>query len=83
MKAVVFDKTGTLTIGRPAVVQTKIFSKISMQELSNLAAAAEVSTLILVKIKNILSNLDVYISLQRSVVCMRNELTLPCVTDSP
>lgn len=43
VKAVVFDKTGTLTIGRPAVVQIKNFSKISLQELCKLAAAAEVS----------------------------------------
>lgn len=44
VKAVVFDKTGTLTIGRPAVVQIKNFSKISLQELCKLAAAAEVNS---------------------------------------
>ncbi|WOK95272.1 hypothetical protein Cni_G03979 [Canna indica] len=44
VKVVVFDKTGTLTVGRPAVVQAKIFSKISLRELSDLAAATEVNS---------------------------------------
>ncbi|WOL19223.1 hypothetical protein Cni_G28021 [Canna indica] len=44
VRTVIFDKTGTLTIGRPTVVQIKIFSNISLQELSDLAAAAEVNS---------------------------------------
>ncbi|XP_073001087.1 copper-transporting ATPase HMA4-like isoform X1 [Typha latifolia] len=44
VKAVVFDKTGTLTVGRPSVVQTKLFSKIPLQELCDLAAITEANS---------------------------------------
>jgi Cu+-exporting ATPase len=42
IKAIIFDKTGTLTVGKPSVVQTKIFSKMPLLELCDLAAGAEV-----------------------------------------
>ena len=42
IKAIIFDKTGTLTVGKPSVGQTKIFSKIPLLELCDLAAGAEV-----------------------------------------
>ncbi|KAJ3679042.1 hypothetical protein LUZ60_017053 [Juncus effusus] len=44
VKAVVFDKTGTLTVGKPSVVQTRVFSKMSLQEMCDLAASAEVNS---------------------------------------
>ncbi|CAL4889402.1 unnamed protein product [Urochloa decumbens] len=44
IKAIIFDKTGTLTVGKPSVVQTKIFSKIPLLELCDLAAGAEVNS---------------------------------------
>jgi magnesium-transporting ATPase (P-type) len=43
VKAVVFDKTGTLTVGKPSVVQTKIFSNMTLLEMCDFAAAAEVA----------------------------------------
>lgn len=42
VKIVVFDKTGTLTIGKPVVVSAVLFSKISMEELCDMAIAVEV-----------------------------------------
>ncbi|KAG6467905.1 copper-transporting ATPase HMA4-like [Zingiber officinale] len=44
VKTVIFDKTGTLTVGRPTVVQTKIFTKMSLLELCELATAAEINS---------------------------------------
>ncbi|WVZ77486.1 hypothetical protein U9M48_025345 [Paspalum notatum var. saurae] len=44
IKAIIFDKTGTLTVGKPSVVQTKIFSKIPLLELCDLAAGAEANS---------------------------------------
>lgn len=44
VKTVVFDKTGTLTLGKPAVVHTKLFSKMPLQELCDLAYAAEANS---------------------------------------
>ncbi|KAM7272818.1 hypothetical protein ACFE04_027482 [Oxalis oulophora] len=41
---VVFDKTGTLTIGKPLVVSTVLFSNITMEELCNVATAAEINS---------------------------------------
>ncbi|KAF3780725.1 putative copper-transporting ATPase [Nymphaea thermarum] len=41
VKAVVFDKTGTLTVGKPFVVSTMRFSNVPVQELCDMAAAAE------------------------------------------
>ncbi|KAK1259575.1 putative copper-transporting ATPase HMA5 [Acorus gramineus] len=41
VKIVVFDKTGTLTVGKPVVVSTTLFSSKSIQELCDVAAAAE------------------------------------------
>ncbi|KAM0919127.1 hypothetical protein ACQ4PT_008510 [Festuca glaucescens] len=41
IKTIIFDKTGTLTIGKPSVVQTKIFSKILLLELCDLTASTE------------------------------------------
>lgn len=43
VKCVVFDKTGTLTIGKPMVVGIKLFTSISLQELCDVATAAEVT----------------------------------------
>lgn len=37
-----FDKTGTLTMGKPVVVNTKIFRSIVLREFYKLVAAAEV-----------------------------------------
>ncbi|KAM0855251.1 hypothetical protein ACQ4PT_049950 [Festuca glaucescens] len=44
IKTIIFDKTGTLTIGKPSVVQTKIFSKIPLLELCDLTASAEANS---------------------------------------
>ncbi|KAJ4758248.1 Copper-exporting P-type ATPase A [Rhynchospora pubera] len=44
VKAIIFDKTGTLTVGKPSVVQTKIFSKITLLEMCDFAAAAEANS---------------------------------------
>jgi magnesium-transporting ATPase (P-type) len=45
IKSIIFDKTGTLTVGKPSVVQTKVFSKMPLLELCDLAAGAEVGFL--------------------------------------
>lgn len=42
MNCVVFDKTGTLTIGKPVVVNTKLFTNMVLREFYELVAAAEV-----------------------------------------
>lgn len=42
MKTVVFDKTGTLTVGKPAVVSSVLFSKISLEDFCDVTIAAEV-----------------------------------------
>ncbi|KAJ1703455.1 hypothetical protein LUZ63_003234 [Rhynchospora breviuscula] len=44
VKAIIFDKTGTLTVGKPSVVQTKLFSKITLLEMCDFAAAAEANS---------------------------------------
>ncbi|XP_008798771.2 copper-transporting ATPase HMA4-like isoform X2 [Phoenix dactylifera] len=44
VKTVVFDKTGTLTVGKPAVVHTKIFTNMPLQEFCNWASAAEANS---------------------------------------
>ncbi|KAL6630017.1 hypothetical protein ACP70R_029782 [Stipagrostis hirtigluma subsp. patula] len=44
VKAIIFDKTGTLTVGKPSVVQTKIFSNIPLLKLCDLAAGAEANS---------------------------------------
>ncbi|XP_039141807.1 copper-transporting ATPase HMA4-like [Dioscorea cayenensis subsp. rotundata] len=44
VKAVIFDKTGTLTVGKPAVVNTMVFSNTPLLELCDLAAAAEANS---------------------------------------
>ncbi|KAH0452933.1 hypothetical protein IEQ34_017257 [Dendrobium chrysotoxum] len=44
VKAIVFDKTGTLTVGKPAVVHSMLFSSSSLQEVCDLAAAAEANS---------------------------------------
>lgn len=38
-----FDKTGTLTVGKPVVVTTKIFKKMSIKDFYEFTAAAEAS----------------------------------------
>ncbi|BAT73085.1 hypothetical protein VIGAN_01054300 [Vigna angularis var. angularis] len=42
VNCVVFDKTGTLTIGKPVVVNTKLFTNMVLREFYELVAAAEV-----------------------------------------
>ncbi|KAG0584573.1 hypothetical protein KC19_3G219000 [Ceratodon purpureus] len=44
VKTVIFDKTGTLTIGKPIVVDTKLFKDVRRQEFYNTIAAAEVNS---------------------------------------
>ncbi|KAL2940860.1 Copper-transporting ATPase HMA4 [Bienertia sinuspersici] len=44
IKAVVFDKTGTLTVGKPVVVNTVLFSGVSMEEFCDMAIAAEANS---------------------------------------
>lgn len=44
VNTVIFDKTGTLTVGKPSVVNTMLFSNISLQELCDLAAATEANS---------------------------------------
>nr|DAD44142.1 TPA_asm: hypothetical protein HUJ06_002372 [Nelumbo nucifera] len=44
VQTVMFDKTGTLTIGKPIVVNTMLFSNVSIQEFCDVAAAAEVNS---------------------------------------
>lgn len=39
----VFDKTGTLTTGKPVVVTTKLFKKMSLKDFYEAVAAAEAS----------------------------------------
>uniref|UniRef100_A0A1D1XR43 P-type Cu(+) transporter n=1 Tax=Anthurium amnicola TaxID=1678845 RepID=A0A1D1XR43_9ARAE len=44
VKTVIFDKTGTLTVGKPVVVNSMVFSKVTVHQLCELAAAAEVNS---------------------------------------
>lgn len=37
-----FDKTGTLTVGKPVVVNTKLFRSMVLRDFYELVAAAEV-----------------------------------------
>lgn len=46
MNTVVFDKTGTLTVGKPVVVSAIIFSSFTMEEVCEMAVAAEVGVYI-------------------------------------
>ncbi|KAL2348044.1 hypothetical protein Fmac_002044 [Flemingia macrophylla] len=45
VNCIVFDKTGTLTVGKPVVVTTKLFKKMSLKDFYEFAAAAEASLL--------------------------------------
>jgi magnesium-transporting ATPase (P-type) len=42
VKTIVFDKTGTLTIGKPIVVNTKLYKNMALQVFYETIAAAEV-----------------------------------------
>lgn len=42
VNCIVFDKTGTLTVGKPVVVSTKLFKKMTIGAFYELFAAAEV-----------------------------------------
>ncbi|KAK7260819.1 hypothetical protein RIF29_27117 [Crotalaria pallida] len=44
VNCIVFDKTGTLTVGKPVVVTTKLFRKISLEDFYEFVAAAEVNS---------------------------------------
>ncbi|CAN4127390.1 unnamed protein product [Withania somnifera] len=44
VNCIVFDKTGTLTIGKPMVVNTRLFKTMVPQEFFELIAAAEVNS---------------------------------------
>ncbi|KAG2674949.1 hypothetical protein I3760_13G161800 [Carya illinoinensis] len=44
VKLVVFDKTGTLTLGKPEVVSDVLFSSYSMEDLCDMATAAEANS---------------------------------------
>ncbi|EEF51170.1 probable copper-transporting ATPase HMA5 [Ricinus communis] len=44
VNCIVFDKTGTLTVGKPVVVNTKLFKNMVLREFYELAAAAEVNS---------------------------------------
>ncbi|XP_075101482.1 putative copper-transporting ATPase HMA5 isoform X2 [Nicotiana tabacum] len=44
VNCIVFDKTGTLTIGKPMVVNTRLFKTMVPQEFYELIAAAEVNS---------------------------------------
>ncbi|KAK4365361.1 hypothetical protein RND71_016719 [Anisodus tanguticus] len=44
VNCIVFDKTGTLTIGKPMVVNTRLFKTMLPQEFYELIAAAEVNS---------------------------------------
>lgn len=44
VKTVVFDKTGTLTVGKPAVVSSVLFSKISLEDFCDVTIAAEANS---------------------------------------
>ncbi|RDX95775.1 putative copper-transporting ATPase HMA5, partial [Mucuna pruriens] len=45
VNCIVFDKTGTLTVGKPVVVTTKLFKKLSLKDFYEFSAAAEASLL--------------------------------------
>ncbi|KAK7406141.1 hypothetical protein VNO78_07760 [Psophocarpus tetragonolobus] len=44
VNCIVFDKTGTLTVGKPVVVTTNLFKKMSLKDFYEFAAAAEVNS---------------------------------------
>ncbi|KAM1584788.1 hypothetical protein ACFX1Z_037734 [Malus domestica] len=44
VNCIVFDKTGTLTVGKPVVVNTKIFNNMLRHEFYELVAATEVNS---------------------------------------
>ncbi|CAM6034660.1 unnamed protein product [Sphagnum compactum] len=44
VKTIVFDKTGTLTIGKPIVVNTKLYKNMALQVFYETIAAAEVNS---------------------------------------
>ncbi|KAF5447817.1 hypothetical protein F2P56_033338 [Juglans regia] len=44
VKLVVFDKTGTLTLGKPEVVSDVLFSSYSLEDLCDMATAAEANS---------------------------------------
>ncbi|KAK7307851.1 hypothetical protein VNO77_41272 [Canavalia gladiata] len=44
VNCIVFDKTGTLTVGKPVVVTTKLFKRMSLKDFYEFAAAAEVNS---------------------------------------
>ncbi|XP_052725185.1 probable copper-transporting ATPase HMA5 isoform X2 [Vigna angularis] len=44
VNCIVFDKTGTLTVGKPVVVTTKLFKKMSIKDFYEFTAAAEVNS---------------------------------------
>ncbi|KAG5563188.1 hypothetical protein RHGRI_005819 [Rhododendron griersonianum] len=44
VNCIVFDKTGTLTMGKPVVVNTRLFRTMALQEFYELVAAAEVNS---------------------------------------
>ena len=43
VKYIIFDKTGTLTVGKPVVVDLKLFSDIDRAYFYDLITAAEVN----------------------------------------
>ncbi|XP_015947007.1 probable copper-transporting ATPase HMA5 [Arachis duranensis] len=44
VNCIVFDKTGTLTVGKPVVVNTKLFTNMVLRDFYELVAAAEVNS---------------------------------------
>ncbi|XP_061337267.1 probable copper-transporting ATPase HMA5 [Gastrolobium bilobum] len=44
VNCIVFDKTGTLTVGKPVIVNTKLFTKMVLPEFYELVAATEVNS---------------------------------------
>ncbi|PON78856.1 P-type ATPase, subfamily IB [Parasponia andersonii] len=44
IKTIVFDKTGTLTVGKPVVVSALVFSNFTMEEVCDMATAAEANS---------------------------------------
>ncbi|KAK6137613.1 hypothetical protein DH2020_028639 [Rehmannia glutinosa] len=44
VNCIVFDKTGTLTVGKPVVVNTRLFKNMVLKEFFELVAAAEVNS---------------------------------------
>ncbi|KDP25452.1 hypothetical protein JCGZ_20608 [Jatropha curcas] len=44
VNCIVFDKTGTLTVGKPVVVNTKLFKNMVLRDFYELVAAAEVNS---------------------------------------